>query len=142
MPDEMAQDWADARPPEWIDTVLRDRDVWVFESVGVPVGWISVSIDTIDGLYTQPRYERCGIGSRLLAFAESLMRQRGLSVARLDASWNAEEFYARRGYEAVEPRPADGARPMHKLLYYAHKESSRVAVPTGFESLGVAGVKD
>ena len=92
-------------PPEaWVETILQERDIWVFESGGVLAGWISVSADTIDGLYTLPVYEQRGVGSRLLAFAEAEMRHRGLQAIRLEASWNTEDYYRRRGYEPLAAR--------------------------------------
>ena len=110
----MARRWADARTPEWVETILQERDIWVFESDGVLVGWISVSADTIDGLYTLPLYEQRGVGSSLLAFAEAEMRRRGLQNVQLEASWNTEDYYRRRGYEPVGPRPPDGAKALFR----------------------------
>jgi hypothetical protein len=63
MPEQMARKWADARTLPWVETILQERDVWVFESEGMAVGWISLTNDTIDGLYTLPSHEQRGIGS-------------------------------------------------------------------------------
>ena len=38
MPDDTARRWADARTPAWVETILQERDIWVFESGGVLAG--------------------------------------------------------------------------------------------------------
>jgi hypothetical protein len=45
-----------------------------------------------------------------------LMRQRGIPAVHAEASWNAEAFYLRRGYEATGLRTPEGARPIVKRL--------------------------
>ena len=70
----------------------------------------------LDALYVDPVYARRGVGTSLLRFVEDILRRRGVSVIRADASWNAEDFYIRRGYEPLGPRPPDDARPMRKRL--------------------------
>jgi phosphoglycolate phosphatase-like HAD superfamily hydrolase/GNAT superfamily N-acetyltransferase len=103
-----AEEWANAHGPEWILQILRDRLVWVYETGGEVVGWVSVTANTIDGLYTSPRHARQGIGTRLLQFVEAELERLGYAEATLEASVNAEAFYRRRGYEAAGPRPRDG----------------------------------
>jgi putative acetyltransferase len=53
-------------------------------------------------VYVHPDYGRGGIGGRLLAALEALARQRRLSELTMDASLNAEDFYANRGFVALE----------------------------------------
>ena len=60
-----------------------------------------VSGATIESLYVSFAAARRGVGSSLLAHAERQIRDAGASVAYLDASPNAEAFYARRGYRRV-----------------------------------------
>ena len=52
-------------------------------------------------VYVHPRFGRAGIGGRLLTALESLARQRQLSELTMDASLNAEAFYARHGFVLV-----------------------------------------
>jgi len=42
------------------------------------------------------------------------MLNKGVQVVHLEASWNAEEFYLKRGYEPTGPRPANDVRPFVK----------------------------
>jgi len=116
MPEEMAQRWADSWSAGSVDRILAERDVWVFECDGDVSGWVSLTGSEINGLYTHPSLARRGIGSRLLAFAESQIAARGASEAHAEASWNAENFYLKRGWTPTGPRPSDGARPMTKRL--------------------------
>ena len=95
---------------------LRTTEVWIAEIKDTIVGWVSICGDYLDGLYTDPQFAEQGIGTEMLNFAESLMRERGVQVIRAEASWNAEDFYLRRGYEPTGPRAADGARPLVKRL--------------------------
>ncbi len=115
MPLALAEQWANAHSSEWILDVLRERHVWVYECEGDVVGWVSVTANKIDGLYTSPQHARRGIGTLLLRFAETELERLGYVEATLEASANAEAFYRRRGYEAAGPRPRDGeALPMSK----------------------------
>lgn len=120
MPPALATAWADAHPTRWMGEVIRQRDVWVLDIDGVIAGWISASANKIDGLYTSPPYAGRGVASRLLAYVEDVLEERGYAEALLDASVNAEGFYVERGYAPSGPRPADGtnygAQPMSKAL--------------------------
>jgi GNAT superfamily N-acetyltransferase len=52
-----------------------------------------------------PRHQRCGIGSRLMAIAESRAREKGIVKLALNTSEHATELiamYERMGYEFVE----------------------------------------
>jgi putative acetyltransferase len=95
---------------------IREMEVWVAEVNGRAVGWVAIHGDYLEGLYTDPDFEKRGIGTQLLALAEQLVRQNGANTIRAEASRNSEEFYFRRGYEATGPRPGDGARPILKQL--------------------------
>jgi GNAT superfamily N-acetyltransferase len=116
MPSDVANRWAESRTLDWIQIKIAGSRVWLFETQGEAVGWVSMTDSTIDGLYTLPSHERRGVGSRLLAFAEDQLRLSGQPEITLQASWNAEDFYLRRGYVAEGPRPAKGPRRMHKRL--------------------------
>jgi putative acetyltransferase len=117
MPPEQATAWADRHPIEWMSEFLRKRDVWVYQPDGNAIrGWIGLTANIVDGLYTCPEYARRGVASRLLLYVEAELQRRGFRDVRLEASVNAEQFYARRGYVIAGPRPADGAVPMSKTF--------------------------
>ena len=113
---EQAQTWAAKMTMAGMEKRIQETEIWVAELDGPIVGWVSIADDYLDGLYTDPKFEKLGIGTALLGLAENLMRERGIQTVRADASWNAEEYYLRRGYEPTGPRPTDGARPLVKRL--------------------------
>jgi putative acetyltransferase len=77
---------------------------------------MAVDGDRLEGLYTDPRFERRGIGTALLIAAEDLARSRGGVVLRAEASRNAEEFYRRQGFVPEGPALPHGAQPVVKRL--------------------------
>jgi putative acetyltransferase len=109
-----AELWASKATIDGVRKVLEEKELWVAESDGVIIGWVAFHGDYLDGLYTDPRFVERGVGAQLLELAEQAMRGAGVRAVRADASWNAEEFYLRRGYEPLGPRPADGPRPLVK----------------------------
>ena len=67
-------------------------------------------------LYVSPSCSRRGVGSVLLALAETYIRSSGYATTRLESSQNALGFYLRRGYLRCGPPDADGAYPLRKDL--------------------------
>ena len=111
-----AERWATAAHPARAAEAIAANSVWVTEFGAKVVGWIEVSGVTIESLYVRSAAARRGVGSSLLAYAEQQIRDAGASVAYLDASPNAEAFYARRGYRRVGEIKANNSIPMSKRL--------------------------
>ena len=111
-----AERWAAAAPPDRAARAIATNGVWVTESGSRVVGWVEVSGATIESLYVSPAAGRRGIGSSLLIHAERQIRDCGASIAYLDASPNAEAFYARRGYRRAGEVKANNSIPMSKRL--------------------------
>lgn len=61
------------------------------------------SLAQLKALYVHPDFSGQGVGGGLLNFAETGCRSRGLVSLELNASHNAERFYARHGYHAIGP---------------------------------------
>jgi GNAT superfamily N-acetyltransferase len=99
----------------WVSEV-RDRDPERVAAAATIVGWMAVDGDRLEGLYTDPRFERRGIGTALLIAAEDLARSRGGVVLRAEVSRNAEEFYRRQGFVPEGPALPHGAQPVVKRL--------------------------
>jgi len=117
MPLEEVRKWAERGSAESMLQRLEQTEVWVAEVPSQIVAWAAVrGGDYLDALYVDPRFARRGIGSRLLRLIEDVLSGRGISVIRADASWNAEDFYVKCGYEPLGPRPPRDARPMGKHL--------------------------
>ena len=111
-----AERWASAAPPDRAAKAIATNRVWVAELGSKVVGWVEVSGATIESLYVSSAAARRGVGSSLLAHAERQIHDAGASNAYLDASPNAEAFYARRGYRRVGEVKANDAIPMSKRL--------------------------
>ena len=111
-----AERWATAAPPDRAARAIAINSVWVTEFGSQVVGWVEVSGATIERLYVSPAAARLGIGSSLLSHAERQIRDAGASIACLDASPNAEAFYARRGYRRAGEVKANHSIPMSKRL--------------------------
>ena len=113
MSTEQAEKWATRAAADRIARAIRDHDVWVAVD-GVAIGWVEVDRDRVAALYVSPSCSRRGVGSALLARAETSIRGSGYATARLESSQNALDFYLRRGYRRCGPPDADGAWPLRK----------------------------
>ena len=112
---EQAEQWATHVAADRIVRAIGDHDVWVAVE-GVAIGWVEVDRDRIAALYVSPSCSRRGVGSALLARAETHIWTSGYATTRLEASQNALIFYLRRGYRRCGPPDADGAFPLCKEL--------------------------
>ena len=101
---EQAETWAARAAPDRIARAIREHDVWVAALDAAAIGWVEVDRDHLAALYVSPSCARRGVGSALLARAETSMRNSGYATARLESSQNALEFYFRRGYRRWRPR--------------------------------------
>ena len=112
---EQAEQWTAHVAADRIARAIRDHDVWVAVE-GVAIGWVEVDRDRVAALYVSPSCSRRGVGSVLLALAETYIRSSGYATTRLESSQNALGFYLRRGYLRSGPPDADGACPLRKDL--------------------------
>src|SRR5262245_41426277 len=99
-----------ARPRRLPPTVFGSQS-WVRRSLAG-----SRSAARGSSLYVSPAAARLGVGSSLLTHAERQIRDAGASTAYLDASPNAEAFYARRGYRRAGEVKANNSIAMSKRL--------------------------
>jgi putative acetyltransferase len=112
---EQAENWVTHVAADRIARAIGDHEVWVAVE-GVAIGWVEVDRDRIAALYVSPSWSRRGVGSVLLARAETHIRNSGYTTTRLESSPNALDFYLRRGYRRCGPPDADGASPLRKEL--------------------------
>src|ERR1700726_3655844 len=71
-----------------------------------PVGFAALKgADHIDMLYVHPGAVGQGVGSMLCDALEKLAGARGAKALTVDASDNAQEFFAKRGYVATRRNP-------------------------------------
>jgi putative acetyltransferase len=115
MSSEQVERWAMRAAVDRVARAMRDHDVWVAVD-GVAIGWVEVDRDRVAALYVSPSCSRRGVGSVLLARAETSIRSSGYTTTRLESSPNALDFYFRRGYVRCGPPDAEGAHPLRKDL--------------------------
>src|SRR5438477_13184103 len=112
---EQAEGWASRGAADRVARAIREHDVWVAVE-GAAIGWVEVDRDRVAALYVSPSCYRRGVGSALLARAETSIRSSSYATAHLGSSQNALAFYLRRGYLRCGPPDADGAYPLSKGL--------------------------
>src|SRR5215470_20418081 len=108
---EQAERWAARGAVDRVARAMREHDVWVAVE-GTAVGWVEVDRDRVAALYVSPSRSRRGVGSVLLACAETAIRNSGYGMVRLESSPNALDFYVGRGYVRCGPPDAEGAYPL------------------------------
>jgi putative acetyltransferase len=112
---EQAERWATRGAADRVARAMQEHDVWVAVE-GAVIGWVEVDRYRVAALYVSPPCSRRGVGSVLLTFAETSIRNSGYTTARLESSQNALDFYLRRGYLRSGPADSDGAWPLRKDL--------------------------
>jgi putative acetyltransferase len=70
---EQAEKWAARAAADRIARAIREHDVWVAVE-GAAIGWVEVDRDRVAALYVSPSCSRRGVGSALLARAETSIR--------------------------------------------------------------------
>ena len=115
MSTEQAGKWAARADTDRIARAIRDHEVWVAVD-GAAIGWVEVDRERVAALYVSPSCACRGVGSVLLARAETSIQSSGYTTARLESSQNALDFYVRRGYVRCGPPDAQGAYPLRKDL--------------------------
>lgn len=96
--------WAGPKRPEhYRQALARGEVVFVAETGGEPLGFVSAEADELRGLYVAPAAVGHGIGTALLKRMEADARERGLKELRLHSTLNAVRFYSARGYVPGEP---------------------------------------
>ncbi|GHA76678.1 GNAT family N-acetyltransferase [Cognatilysobacter bugurensis] len=91
----------------WLAGVIGQEGVLctVAEAGGQPVGFCIAAPEQalLRALYVHPAAAGSGVGRGLLQHAEQGCRARGVASLWLNASYNAEAFYVRCGYEPAGP---------------------------------------
>jgi putative acetyltransferase len=112
--EEQAKEWAERVAADRISRAIREHVVLVAVEGEAAIGWVEVDRDCVAGLYVSPASARRGVGSALLARAETHIRSFGHAIARLESSQNALGFYVRRGYVRCGAPRSNGAWPVSK----------------------------
>jgi GNAT superfamily N-acetyltransferase len=95
--------WIAFRPPEVYRAALASRTLYVAEWGGEIVGFgqFDPARSEVEACYVAPDAVGRGVGSELIARMEEQARATGHAAVRLNATLNAESFYARLGYRRL-----------------------------------------
>ena len=95
--------WIAFRPPEAYRAALASRILFVAEWQEEIVGFgqFDPARGEVEACYVAPDAVGRGVGSDLVARMEEQARATGHAVVRLNATLNAEGFYARLGYRRL-----------------------------------------
>lgn len=101
-PEEIAA-WIAVRNPESYRVALQSRELFVAEQQGTIVGFgqLDPAKGEVEACYVAPGAAGSGVGSALLARMEDSAGRHGHAVVRLNATLNAESFYAVQGYRRL-----------------------------------------
>jgi GNAT superfamily N-acetyltransferase len=89
------------------DVVLPEQEVWVAADDGDIVGFVAMTDERLEHLYVDPRAQKRGIGSALLAQAK-LRRPGGFTFWVFQANEVACRFYEARGCWLVKLTDGSG----------------------------------
>jgi len=100
---------SDAEIHQWIATVvLAEREVWLLEEAGGgPLAVLVLDGGWVDQLYVEPASTGGGLGSHLIALANS-RRPDGLQLWTFATNTGAQRFYLRHGFTVAETTDGSG----------------------------------
>jgi GNAT superfamily N-acetyltransferase len=85
----------------FIEAVVREREVWVWDEGGEVVGFAALAGTRLDHLYVDPPAHGRGVGTALLAHAKE-RRPDGFDLWTFQRNDGARRFYERHGFRPVE----------------------------------------
>ncbi len=120
-PEEILENWAMRKTPEKIkqltEAIQGGEEIFIVGRTNnrtVGFGIMAPKYDEVKAVYVHPEFSRQGIGTRILARLEQIAIEQGVKSLDLDASLNAEEFYATNGFVVIE-RGVHELRSGHKM---------------------------
>lgn len=72
-----------------------------YNAENVPVGTVTINGNEINRLFVLPEYQKLGLGSELMRFAENIIFQKYDTIS-LSASLSAKSIYLKYGYTPTE----------------------------------------
>jgi putative acetyltransferase len=97
--------------------VFTRTEIWLREQSGIPAGFIAFRPGWVDHLYIHPDHQGCGIGSTLLALAQSA--QSSLHLWTFQCNLRARRFYEQRGFRIKrETGGANNEERQPDILYF------------------------
>ena len=107
--DEIIQNWASPLTEEmqqkYVEAIQRKDEISIVAKIdgrAVGFGWVVPKEKELRAMYVHPDFGRRGVGKRILEALERMAAEKGVDILEGDASFNAERFYVKNGYVAVE----------------------------------------
>lgn len=94
-------EWANKDKTQDILDILAQNNIWGIFVEDKLVGWGSIAGQEIVGLYIDPEYAAQGLGSTIFHYLENELIKQGVTILKLNASFNAVQFYEKHGYHVV-----------------------------------------
>jgi putative acetyltransferase len=106
-PSEVIEAWVVPITDDAVRGLLENPDheirlLAALDGVPVGLGCLVVQKSELRACYVAPEAARKGVGTAIVREIERIAREHGLEHLHLDASINAEPFYAALGYEVLE----------------------------------------
>jgi GNAT superfamily N-acetyltransferase len=95
--------WAKTYKPNDFERVIQKFFWYVAEVEGVIVGsgFLDKETGQIGGIFVDPKFQRKNIGLQILNRLETVAKEQDINLLHLDATLNAEIFYAAAGYVPI-----------------------------------------
>ncbi len=98
---EQIAGWMGARSPAYYEDIIARGRTVVAEAGGEVVGFVDAEPGEVTRLFLKPKAAGRGLGGRLLALGIAAARQWHDGAITVEATLNAERFYARHGFLRV-----------------------------------------
>ncbi|MBU4245746.1 MAG: GNAT family N-acetyltransferase [Nanoarchaeota archaeon] len=97
--------WASLYSEEKFCEYTQEWNFWVLCDKNAKIkGCVGIYNNVLKGLFVEPSCQGVGFGKKLLEFAESYAKEKGVKKIILDASPNAVRFYEKNGYYMLGKR--------------------------------------
>jgi putative acetyltransferase len=95
--------WAKTYKPNDFDRIIQKLFWYVAEVDGLIVGsgFLDKNTGEIGGIFVHPKFQRKNIGGKILKRLETVAKEQNINLLHLDATLNAEDFYAAAGYVPI-----------------------------------------
>ncbi len=128
--------------PMYVDQLSRSNlcGAWLDGELAGTVGWRALDgrqrVAVIEGLFINPMFAFMGIGSALLACAESQARHAGYRAFMATVPLASASFLMRFGYEISEQVLQLGSEPDEVPVFVMRKhDGGAAAAPDGFDKM-------
>lgn len=102
-PDEIEAWYKNEIPPNFSEVITKLD--WLIASFGdeiVGTGFLDADKAEVGAIFVDPKYQRNGIGFKILNKIENIAKKKKIVTLYLDATLSAVEFYKASGYETTE----------------------------------------